>query len=450
MLPLLLGVSLAATLLPFHLGPLSIVPLALLLGQFRGRGAFKRGMMAGLGFWIVHLIWLPQSFVRMFGPWGWLPFVPLILFEVLLWAFLAHLTRNTSRLVLVGLWVVLEYLHTFGVMAFPWGDLGYALTFAPGRILAAAGGVWLLSLVVLMVAYGLYRRRWWVIALWALLWLLPLPANYPNRYALLVQGNINPLSKVQGEDAGQRYLGLTGVGLEVFPKADLVIWPETAISHLTAATDSIVGNRRFVTGISYWSPENRYFNRAELVEDGRVVAYHDKTKLVPFGEFFPWRNVLGGVYRFFFHTFGLPNLADTTPGQENRTLGTYASAICYETVFPSVFLGQVRKGAELLITVSNDAWFGDSMGMAQHFDMGILRAVETGRWLLRVGNSGVTASVDPYGRVVSRLDSSMAGYLYAPYALRREVTPYVRFGNWAVGLAGLIAVVGLFVKERPE
>ena len=178
------------------------------------------------------------------------------------------------------------------------------------------------------------------------------------------------------------------------------------------------------------------------LEDGAVRGRYDKNRLVPFGEFFPWRGVLGPVYAFFFQRFGLGNLADTVPGRVLEPLGPYGAYVCYESAFPGVARALVRGGARVLVNLSNDAWFGPSFGGAQHFAMGRIRAVETGRWLLRAGNDGITAAIDPYGRVVARLEPGTAGYLAAPYAFTSGTTPYVRFGDWALGVAGALLVWG--------
>ena len=213
---LALGLLLALTLPPFPLGFLAPFVLAFLL-----KGGFREGFWAGLGFWGLHLVWLPQSFAQNFGPWGAVPFLPLVLVKALSFGLLFALTPNAPMR--LGGWVLLEWLTEQGELAFPWGFLGYALVEAPGRILAAWGGVYLLSLLVLLVAYGLRARRPWVLLLWALLWLLPLPEAHPEGKALLVQGNINPLRKFQGELDEAVYLRLTEAGLRAHPEADLVV-----------------------------------------------------------------------------------------------------------------------------------------------------------------------------------------------------------------------------------
>jgi apolipoprotein N-acyltransferase len=434
--PLLLGLLLALTLPPFPFGPLAPLVLAFLL-----RGGFREGFLMGLGFFSLHLLWLPQSFAQNFGPWGAVPFLPLVLVKALSFGLLFALTPTPlSR---VGGWVLLEWLSEQGDLAFPWGLLGYALLEAPGRLLAAWGGIYLLSLLVLLFAWGLERRSWSFLLPWALLWLLPLPEARPEGMALLVQGNINPLRKFQGELDEAVYLRLTKEGLKAHPEAQLVVWPETAVWRIPEGVDGVLEGRPLLTGLNLFGP-----NRAVLYQEGRILAHYDKTRLVPFGERFPFREALGGVYAFFFRAMGLGEVLDRTPGKDLRPLGPYGVMICYESVFPSVARGLARSGAEVLVLLTNDAWYGPSYGGRQHFALGRLRAVETGRWLLRAGNDGITASVDPYGRVVAAIPPHREGFLLAPYALLSGETPYVRLGDWAVGVALTLLLLGLILRVR--
>ncbi|WP_457638352.1 apolipoprotein N-acyltransferase [Oceanithermus sp.] len=445
MTALLLGAALALTQPPFHFGWLAPVILAFLLARFEARNGVRDAFLAGLGYWGVHLAWLPASFAMMFGPLGVIPFVPLVLIEAALWALVVRLFGRRG-LALLGGWLLLDLLLArLGPLAFPWGDLGYALTAAPGRMLAALGGVPLLTLVVLLTAWALKRRIYWALLPWALLWLVPLPRVEPTGTALLVQGAVDPLAKVRGESAARIYESLSRAGLREHPEAGLVVWPETAVPRLPADVASWLGGRDLLAGIAAY--DGGYRNRVVWVHAGKVKASYDKVVLVPFGENFPWRHELGWLYGFFFDSFGLGNLADTTPGEEIKPLGPYGVYVCYESVFGRIARTLARRGVEVLVNVSNDAWFGPTFGVRQHFEMGRLRAVETGRWLLRAGNDGITAAIDPYGRVVAELPRGERGYLLAPYSLRRVSTPYIFWGDWPVIL---IVVVLTFLGRPPR
>ncbi|MBF6593284.1 MAG: apolipoprotein N-acyltransferase [Thermaceae bacterium] len=455
--PLILGVLLALGLPPTVLGFLAPLPLIWLLR----RGGFRYGLWAGVGFWAVHLVWLPQSFVVLFHtPWGAVPYLPLVLIKALMWAGVFGLSVN-KPLARVGLWVLLEYLTSLGEVAFPWGFMGYALVDAPGRTLASLGGIYLLSLVVLLVAYfaGRFGRELYAnpalfsppgaglsltLLVWMSLWLIPLPRPQGDQHALLVQGNINPLQKLEGVSAEQTYLDLTRQGLSLHPEASVVLWPETAVSQFLPQLPPLLGSRELISGLETGST-----NRAVRYVGGQIRETYDKNRLVPFGENFPWRGALEPVYSFFFRAFGFGgDLQSRAQGSGYRPLGQYGAYICYESVFPSVSRNLVLNGAEVLELGSNDAWYGPSFGGLQHFQMGRIRAVETGRWLLRAGNDGVTAIVDPYGRVTARIPQHQAGFLAGSFSFLQGQTLYVRLGDWAVLLAGLLVLFGLLRKPK--
>jgi apolipoprotein N-acyltransferase len=130
--------------------------------------------------------------------------------------------------------------------------------------------------------------------------------------------------------------------------------------------------------------------------------------------------------------------------------GTFGTFICYEAIFPGEIRRFAANGAQLLINISNDGWFGRSAAPAQHLMMSRVRAVESRRWLLRATNNGYTAAIDPYGRIVASLATDIRGELEAPYGFRSDLTPYARFGDWFAWLC-VIASVGLlgfaFVKR---
>ena len=435
----LLGVGLALTLPPFPTGILAPLAIAGLLALFKQKPRFWAGFAAGCGLFAVHLAWLPVSFTQNFGSWGWVPFLPLILLEAVPLGLLAGLLGKRP-LALIGAWVLLDWLRSLGEFSFPWGYPGYALVDAPGRMLAALGGVWLCSLVVLGIGYALAQRRWvWAVP-WVLLWIVPLPAANSSQTALLVQGNIDPLAKIYRGDDLAVYQALTASALEQNPEAELVIWPETAVGEVPEETREQLDDGKLIAGL-YGQNQNR----AVLFDDGRTWEYA-KVRLVPFGEFFPARGVLQPVYSFFFNSFGLPELRDVIPGTSFNSLARYGTYICYESAYPQIARAMTRNGAEVLVNISNDAWFGTTFGARQHFELGRMRAVENGRWLLRAGNSGITAAIDPYGRVAAEFPPYQAGFLAAPYSLSTRTTPFNWIGDWILILPLLTFSLGWWAK----
>ena len=176
---------------------------------------------------------------------------------------------------------------------------------------------------------------------------------------------------------------------------------------------------------------------------------------MPFGERWPFIGSLSRLYEVVFNALGLPMLSGTTAGAAPQPLATslapIGAFICYESVFPQVQRQLVAAGARLLVLSTNDAWFAKGAGARQHFDMGRLRAIETRRWLLRAGNDGITAAVDPYGKVTSELERGVAGTLAVGFDLRDDLTDWARYG-WLTPwlLAGYVAVVGVaLLRSRP-
>src|SRR5690606_9423341 len=210
----------------------------------------------------------------------------------------------------------------------------------------------------------------------------------------------------------------------------------------------IVGGRRY--------EQDRSYNTLMSLQDGEPLDSYDKHYLVPFGERWPFLESLPGLYNAIFAALGPPMLAGTSAGAAPAPLttqiGEVGAFICYESVFPQVQRAQVGRGARLLVLSTNDAWFARGAGGRQHFDMGRLRAIETRRWLLRAGNDGITAAVDPYGRVSAELERRVAGTLTASFALRDDLTPWVRYGHLTIWLiAGyLVVVTAVLQRIRPS
>jgi len=183
-----------------------------------------------------------------------------------------------------------------------------------------------------------------------------------------------------------------------------------------------------------------------------VLSRYDKVYLVPFGERWPLIEQLPDLYRAVFGWFGLPMLLNTSAGQAVTPLqspvGVIGAYICYESVFPQVARQMVAQGAQVLLNISNDAWFGLGRGAQQHFLMGSLRAIETRRYLLRAGNDGITAVIDPLGRVQAALPRGGQATLMVSYALQDGLTPYVRLGDRWLLVVALYALLVSLTRSR--
>jgi apolipoprotein N-acyltransferase len=191
----------------------------------------------------------------------------------------------------------------------------------------------------------------------------------------------------------------------------------------------------------------RVWNSVHAIdESGRIVATYDKVHLVPFGEYVPLRHILPidkitpGTSDFTSgagpHTLMLPGLPPVSP------------FICYEAIFPGALVADTHPRAQWLLNVTNDAWFGQSAGPHQHFASARLRAIEEGLPLVRAANTGISAVVDPYGRVLARLDLGREGVLDGPLPAALSPPPYARLGGLALLILLTGAVATLFVLRR--
>ena len=485
-----------------------VVVFGLVATAHTWREAFWLGGAAAVGFFSLHILWLPGSFSGLLGPTFWGIFPLLLVALALFWGATTAFARAAgghglgTLLILAPAWVLVEWLRSLGFLGFPWGTLGYAWTDTPIAQWADVVGVLGLSLFTTVAAallaapfvlgsqptrlrshyrYGFSRSLSsssrssslrWIGALGSAVLLTSAwwggsirEANFtaalevPNRTALLVQGNVDPFGRAVGAALElDIHIDTTLEGMRAAETAipDLVVWPEGAVlgatldgvrsepvrSQIQASAPNaafLVGGRSLVPGGST--------NTVFALEEGDTPARYDKHVLVPFGERWPLLGIAAPVYRGIFSLFGLPLLSNTVPGPGPAAVpvldlraGAY---ICYESVFPRIPIEMVADGATVLVNITNDAWFAWGDGARQHFDMGRMRAIETRRWLLRAGNDGITAVVDPLGRTVVELPRGVRDSLVARYAERSDITPYVVFGDW-IPLV-LILLTGLAV-----
>jgi apolipoprotein N-acyltransferase len=247
-------------------------------------------------------------------------------------------------------------------------------------------------------------------------------------------------------------------GKQVRPS--LVVWPESpapfytsdpffrdTISEVARESKSWVVTGSLGIRNATQNPEQatELYNSAALIApDGTWSERYDKIHLVPFGEFVPFRTLFGFASGLTQQVGDFSRGTSRAPlGAGDQKLGTF---ICYESIFPGEVRQFARNGAEVLVNISNDGWYGDSGAYAQHLNQSRMRAIETGRWLLLDTNTGVTGSVDPYGRIVARLPRKARAMLLAPYGLTNVTTFYTRHGDWFAYLCAIISLIALLVR----
>jgi apolipoprotein N-acyltransferase len=383
-----------------------------------------------------------------------------------------------NRLVLLSapfLWVAIELART-RVSGFPWDLMGITqVDNIPLTRIATATGVYGLSFEILLVnaavaaAFLVHRSRRKplvfasiaaIVLLQAGRWLV-LPPVAADRTAVLLQQNLSeggtePWTDEQMQSALREFSALSLSSPPNHPP-DLIVWPESPAPFQTndpafrAPISNLARNANawlVIGSIGVDNPQT-IFNSASLVSPpGEWTARYSKIHLVPFGEYVPFASVFSfasgltqAVGNFTRGTLHAPLQAG------DQRLGIF---ICYESIFPNEVRQLVANGAEVLVNISNDGWYGDSGAWAQHLNQARMRAIENHRWLLRDTNTGLTASIDPYGRIVSRLERKTRGALLAPYALTRVTTFYSRHGDWFASLCAIISVGALFVRFTPQ
>jgi apolipoprotein N-acyltransferase len=382
------------------------------------------------------------------------------------------------------LWVAVELARTL-ITGFPWNLLGTAQVdnISLSRITTLTG-VYGVSFEIVLVNVAVAaaflvskkKRNTLLVASLAAAAvlqagrLIDAPALPADQVALLVQENL-PVDATWTRDMFERTLGeLTDLSEKAAStsgaldsktgKVDLIVWPESPAPFFT--NDPLFRNpvsamarqthTWVVTGAIGSTPvmqggksTSQAFNSAGLISPaGDWTARYDKVHLVPFGEYLPFPRLFafaGGLTK---EVGEFQHGASRAPLDAGSTrLGTF---ICYESVFPGEVRQFSRQGAQVLVNLSNDGWYGDSGAYAQHLNQTRMRAIENDRWLLSATNTGVTASIDPYGRTVARLPRKERGALVAPYALTSVTTFYARHGDWFAWLCAIISVGALVTR----
>jgi apolipoprotein N-acyltransferase len=275
----------------------------------------------------------------------------------------------------------------------------------------------------------------------------------------LVQANIAQIDKWNGAKAGpivERYLEMTRKA--VAEGAEVVLWPESAtpfyfdeqptgqalVRGLVASTGVplLFGTDEIERGA-----RNQYFNSAFMLDSGgATAAVYRKMHLVPFGEYVPFKEML------FFVRPLVEAVSDFSPGRFVTMLpvkGHMAStAICYEVTYPSLMREAVRQGSELLTTITNDAWYGESSAPFQHFEMATMRAIEQGRYLVRAANTGISGIVDPYGRVLARTELGETTVVVGDARFVQAKSLYATMGDRVADASIILTVLALGASFR--
>ncbi|ODS22535.1 apolipoprotein N-acyltransferase [Candidatus Endobugula sertula] len=483
---LIAGALTPLSLSPFNLWLIGLLSLALFAIILSRCPSAKTSLLAAyifaIGYYGTGVSWVFVS-IYYFGSTSFiLAIIMTILFILFVALFFAlpfyamHWFKPSLRLLLGFplLWVFSEWLRTWILTGFPWLYIGYSHLETPLSGWAPIGGVLLIGLwsslssstlaLWLMRSYSLPIRIA-IIGLVATLWLggyilQSIPWTEPagdNVSVGLVQPNIPQDQRWKPSYRNtikQRLRELSGP----LWSNDWIIWPEAAIPHLYHNSLDFIDETRalakqhntiVVTGVLYndW-PLNKqqpdYYN--SIIGIGDAEGIYHKQRLVPFGEYVPLEHFVRGLIDFF--NLPLSVISSGQSEQNNLRLGQHilANAICYEIAYPNLVANQA-KGSSVLLTVSNDAWFGHSIGPIQHFQIARMRALEIGRYIIRGTNNGISAIIEPDGQIQAQTEQFVATRLEGTITPMQGTTPYMRWRDYPLLVLFVLLAAAGFRKD---
>jgi apolipoprotein N-acyltransferase len=447
--PLIAGVLLALAFPKFGYYGLAwgaLIPFLLALRKCPGwKQAAMSGLFFGIAFFALNSFWLLSLF-RFVGFWIVLGYGAATLFQALFilgfaLSFYASRKFNFQIVIVPLLWVAWEWLRAAGPFGSTFGVLGYSQAallpliqicsftsvYGISFLLVMSNQAWaeiietrkitpLLSVIMLVVISLLYGQQSLN---------QPLLAREHLRLAI-IQPNIDQMRKMDARYLAENYEiheRLTRSLIEKKPQ--LIIWPETTLfSYLLrdrAMFEKVSGLARetgayLIIGTPHYEPGKIYNSVAAISPSGEAVVRYDKQHLVPFGEYLPFRPILFPLLKnvgYYDQQFSSnPNPSNLLAGKTK-----IATAICFESMFPDLIRERVRLGADFILTVTNDSWFGDSAAAYQHLSSGVFRAIENRRYFVQAGNTGISAVIDPWGRMIERSRLNEEATLSAEIAL---------------------------------
>ncbi len=488
-LTLLSGASLTFAFAPFDLWPVTFLAVATAIYQLaRSNRGFLTGWLFGFGWFGAGISWVHVSI----ADYGGLPLFASIALMALLSAYLAlypalafwltkrYFTAKLWPLALPFFWFIAEWLRSWVLTGFPWLSLGYSQINSPlSGWVPVIGETGVTSLIILLssvLAVSHLKLHWLRLSLIYSVVLLSgyIAGNFPwvtldkHVQVAMVQGNIPQSLRwtpEQDRPTMRKYRKLT----EPLWESDLILWPEAAIPKLEplaldflADLDKVASKRNtgLVTGIVNYNHETKEaWNNIIVLGKKEADAQHGhyryshanryaKHHLLPIGEFVPfesWLRQLAPLFNLPMSSFSRGDFQQTNLLANGLRL---APALCFEIAFPRQVLANVHNDTDMIVTVSNDAWFGRSHGPAQHLQIAQMRALETGKSVIRATNNGITAFIDPFGNITSRLPQFEAGSITSPVAITRGQTPYRFWGDFAaLSIVSMLLLLAIRVKN---
>jgi len=478
---------------------IALVPLLYAVKDLSADAGFRVGFITGLVHFLSLLYWL----VPVMRTYGYLPLFLSVSILILLAAFLAlFIALFATALTAVGqkpaaclvltpmIWVALEYIRSFIFSGFPWELLGYSQYNRLQLIqISDILGVYGLSALIAFVNGAVFiallyfvKRRWqqtdiakklaagsmmaailavaltWSYGHWRLKAIDSLITAAPKTRISVIQGNIDQAVKWDPAfqiDTIKRYNQLSASVSK--QKPDLIVWPESATPFYflydvapsemvfegirQSGTDFLIGSPSFLRtdGVV------QYYNSAYLIiPEKKTMGKYDKTHLVPFGEYVPFKEWLPFLGKIVAQVgdFRAGKVGNTLPWRQEQ-LGVQ---ICYEIIFPGLSRAMAKNGASILINITNDAWFGKTSGPYQHFSMTVFRAVENRRSLARSANTGISGFIDPAGRILASTDLLQDAVATQLVPMLKERSIYTQIGDLFARICLALALLIMLIE----
>ncbi|MEW5795140.1 MAG: apolipoprotein N-acyltransferase [Candidatus Zixiibacteriota bacterium] len=468
---------------PGFLAWFSLVRPIMIISRMPGRAAFSSAYLFAFCFNAFSLYWVAQV-----SPPGVFSAVAIVsLYFAAIFSIFNKLYRFKPIYGIVALpflWVGLEYFRTLSEFAFPWSDLGYTQSYYLYILqvvsLIGVHGLSFLILVVNILLWQILRREvdiarrvtagWVSLGIVVLLiacgWAVTPPIQIPGKYPVaILQGSV-PVNVKWAEDNEEYSFKLyDSLARSLGERVNLVVWPETAapsyVSHDEArrsqlanlAADMSTCHLVGALGAMRLGENWRHFNSAYFFDStGRQGGRYDKVKLVPFTEQSPYQDQLPFLrkefitrYLSFIETYDVPFWSDFYPGDSAMLFeasgSLFGPLICYEVTFPEYVRKLILDGADFIVEITNDTWFGHSVGIHMHSRVFVTRAVENRCWGVRAANSGLSYVVDAHGRIREQLPLDAVSPLTAKISLLDGFSLFTRTGDVAGKLSFLITLV---------